>query len=258
MTCAPSQKAGAFRMRPYVIWSPPFDHRVGGIRALYALRDGLRARGLDAHMHDERTDPDAITVYPEIVTDNPLGAARIVRWRLNKANIPSDGLVYDWAPTGDGSPLLTFDLIDHEQLARRETPRSGVVLVVHKGLVDRRLVPPGAVEITPTWPPVREQTIDLLAGAEHVVSFDEFTMLNLEAVLLGTPVVLYPTGRWSLAEMHRADLLAPGICFRTEDLHEAGRLTTFAWPWYRRQVDTYPALLDQFIEETQARWPSSG
>ena len=244
-------------MRPFVIWSPPWDHRIGGIRALYALRDGLRSRGFTADLHTERTDPDAITVYPEIVRDNPLGATRIVRWRLNKATLPDDGLVFDWQPTGDGAPLLTFDLVDHELLARRDGPREGVAVVIRKGTADPARIPSGAVEITRTWPAQRQATVDLLASVDHVVSFDEFTMLNLEAVLLGTPVVLYPSGRWTRAEIEFIGL-PPGICWRPDDIDAARDATRDAWPWHQAQANGYSALLDSFVEETQTRWPTSG
>lgn len=244
-------------MRPYVIWSPPWDHKVGGIRALYALRDGLLDRGLDARLSGEPFNPESIAVYPEIVQDNPFRVERIVRWRLNKAQVPNDGLVFDWMPSGDGAPLLTFDISDHDLLARREGPRSGTALVVRKGTVKPSLVPPGAIEITRDWPAERQATIDILATVDHLVSFDEFTQLNEEACLLGTPVVIYPSGRWSRAEIEAIGVM-PGTCWDVADLEYAQEATRDAWPWHLERIATYPALLDRFIEETQARWSTSG
>lgn len=67
-------------MRPYVIWSPPWDHKIGGIRALYRLAEELADRSQTVTIsHGEHVDLDAITVYPEIVQDNPLRATCIVR-----------------------------------------------------------------------------------------------------------------------------------------------------------------------------------
>lgn len=251
--------SGAVGMRPYVIWTPPWDHKVGGIRALYRLAEELADRGQTVTISNgQHVDPDAITVYPEIVQDNPLGATCIVRWLLNKAHVPDDGLAFDWQDTGSGRPLLTLDILDHDLLARREGPRSGVALVVRKGIADPALIPSGAIEITRTWPANRADTVTLLANSEYLVSFDEFTLLNLEAMLLGTPVLLYPSGRWSRAEIEAQGWTRHGIAWSLDELDEAREATEGAWDWYRDEAAQYAQRVDAFVEETQARWPTCG
>lgn len=246
-------------MRPYVIWSPPWDHKIGGVRALYRLADELIDRGCSASVvNGGDVDPAAIVVYPEIIHDNPLRAERVVRWRLNRSRVPGDGMAFDWQPTGSGDPLLTVDILDHDLLQRRDGPRSGVAYVVRKGVCDRALVPAGAVEITRTWPTEHAETIDLLASVEYVVSFDEFTLLNVEAILLGTPVLLYPTGRWTRGEVERHGWPGHGVAWRPGELEQARAATVGAWDWYRAEVAQYPARVDGFIEATQGRWPTSG
>jgi len=245
-------------MRPYVIWSPPWDHKVGGIRALYLLRDELRARGADAWLHSEHADPDAITVYPEIVQDNPLRATRIVRWLLNRARVPDDGFTYDWQPCGGGNPLLTVDLIDRDTITAFDVPRGLVTYVVRKGVLDPSRIPDGAVEITRTWPATHAETLRLLAASRYLISFDEFTLINLEALLLGTPVLLYPSGRWSRAEVEAQGWTQHGVAWSPDGLDAARKATAGAWPWYLAEVAQYGARIDAFMEETQARWPTCG
>lgn len=246
-------------MRPYVIWSPPWDHKVGGIRALYRLADEIADRGCTVTVSNgQHVDPDAITVYPEIVTGNPLGATRIVRWLLNKAPIPDDGLAFDWQDTGNGHPLLTVDLIDRDLLARRDGPRTSVAWVERKGTADRALIPSGAIEITRTWPERYEDTLDLIASAAYLISFDEFTQLTMEALLLGTPVLLYPTGRWTRAEIEAQGWTQHGVAWAPDELDQAREATTGAWPWYLAEVAQYGQHIDEFVQTTQERWPACG
>lgn len=246
-------------MRPYVIWSPPWDHKIGGIRALYRLAAELADRGCTVTVSNgEHVDPDAITVYPEIIQNNPLGASRIVRWLLNRAHVPDDGLAFDWQDTGSGNPLLTVDLVNHDLLQRRVGPRSGVALVVRKGTLDPSLVPAGATEITRTWPARYEDTLDLLARSEHLISFDEFSLLNLEALMLGTPVLLYPTGRWSRAEVEAQEWTQHGVAWSPSELDAAREATKGAWPWYLEQCEQYQHRINTFVAATQARWPACG
>lgn len=247
-------------MRPYVIWSPPWDHKVGGIRALYALRDELQTRGCVAHMHDEVVfDPGAIVVYPEIVQDNPLGAERIVRWRLSPADVPDDGMVVDWIDYGAGNRVMAVDLIDDPALfARRSGPRSGVAVWIHKGRADLDAIPSGAVQMTSNTPETREGVADLLGRVEYLVSFDEFSAVNVEAILLGTPVLLYPTVRFTREELMAQRWPKHGVAWRPEEIEQARYRTASAWAWYATEQRRMAASVSEFVHGTQARWPSSG
>lgn len=245
--------------RPYAIWSPPWDHKVGGIRALYKLVEELQARGLDATVASGGADPEAIVVYPEIVQDNPLRAERVVRWRLAPADVPADGYTVDWLDYGAGNPVLTLDLIDAELFARRPNPyRSGVALWVHKGRADLDLIPPGAVQITSNTPETREGVADLLSRSEYLLSFDEFSTVNLEAILLGTPVLLYPTVRFTREELLAQGWPHYGVAWSPDQLDSARQCTTLAWDWYRGEQVRFAGMVEAFIRGTQARWPSSG
>ena len=247
-------------MRPYIIWSPPWDHKVGGIRALRRLRDELRTRGCVAHMNDEVVfDPEAIVVYPEIVQGNPLGATRIVRWRLSPADVPADGLIVDWIDYGACNQVLTVDLIDDPALfARRPGPRSGVAVWVHKGRADLDVIPAGAVLMTSSTPETRAGVADLLGRVEYLISFDEFSTVSLEAILLGTPVLLYPTVRFTRDELMAQHWPKHGVAWRPEDIEQARDRTASAWAWYATEQRRMTASVAEFVHGTQSRWPTSG
>lgn len=68
------------RYRPYNLWLPNWDTTSGGIRVLYGLLGYLLSKG-----HEVVTNMPGngfITVYPEIVHDNPLQGDRVVRYIL--------------------------------------------------------------------------------------------------------------------------------------------------------------------------------
>lgn len=248
-------------LRPYAIWSPPWDHKVGGIRALYELAFELQARGHEATIHIEGStayDREAIAVYPEIVRDSPLGLDRIVRWRLAPAEVPDDGLTVDWIDYGWGNPTMAVDLIDHEMFARREGPRCGAAVWVHKGSMDPSQVPGQVAMMTADWPATREGVADLLASVEVLISFDEFSLVNLEALLLGTPVLLHPSGRFDRRALEAQGWPLCGVAWSPDELESAREATKGAWPWYLGECERMAHEIDRFIDITQARWPSSG
>ena len=70
----------------YVIYSPEYQENSGGIVVLHKLKDALMSMGKRCSivLFGQHEDVgDAVVVYPEIVSGNPLDAKRVVRWVLN-------------------------------------------------------------------------------------------------------------------------------------------------------------------------------
>jgi hypothetical protein len=192
------------------------------MRALYKLAAELRDRGkevaiyplasnllglpgfvadsetygfLPAWAYSDRAVAGAIHIYPEIVQGNPAGASRVVRWFLNTQIHPVFGgeLVYAWKPDLDPSlPLLTVDVIEPALFYPKTEPGNDVLLYQGKGSQAPRMMSdyrPVRL-INHEWPADRSDLADELRKANLLVTSDGYSMLNIEAVQCGTPVLL--------------------------------------------------------------------
>ena len=130
----------------FVINAPPYTHRSSGIRALYRLCHHLNAYGYSCAMQVvERVETppswnvryydgpirDGIAIYPEIVSGNPLGASKVVRWVLNKPGLLAGDTVY--APD---EMVFVYDPQRLEDASRAAGTQLGPARVVWLGLVD--------------------------------------------------------------------------------------------------------------------------
>lgn len=105
----------------FLIQSPPYRDSSSGIRALWRLAHWLNVLGCEAYVVAEPGEtppldwdvrlaqlsgpqPDAIAVYPEIVSGNPLGCGRVARWVLNRPGLLGGDTAYDPAETVFYSP----------------------------------------------------------------------------------------------------------------------------------------------------------
>ena len=239
-------------LRPYQIVSPPYAHFCGGIRALYRLAEELQARGVPAQILGSY-NPEAITVYPEIVTDNPYGSARVVRWLLNRADVPDDGLKFAWAD-GMDAPLLTVDIIETDLFYPRTGPRNGTAFWVHKGNMASRFVPSGSRQITHGWPATRPELAELLGSIDYLISFDPFTAMVPEALLCGTPVLIPTQGAWTRAEIESHGWVPYGVAWSLDELDQARATVHLAFDHYQNMRREFARRIDAFIDSTQTYW----
>lgn len=242
-------------VRPYQIWIGGYYHMSGGIRALHVLRDELRARGADAWMTYERTHPDAITVYPEIVGGNPLNSPYPIKWLLNRADHPEPSWAWE-AGMGD-HPLLTVDLLERDLWTPYEGPRSGVAFWIGKGNLDASVLPDGAEQISRSNYTTRPALAQRLRTLDHLISFDAFTCMNLEAVCVGTPVLIYPTDpQWSRPQVEAHGWTPHGVAWNPQQLDNARATVADAYPHYQALRDTFKARIDAFLHASQALYPA--
>lgn len=242
-------------MVSFRIWIGGYFHMSGGIRALHVLRDELRARGLQAHMSYDSPRDESIVVYPEIVGSNPEDAEKIVRWLLNKATLPEDGLTFAWE-TGMGEwPLLTVDIIERHLWFPRTGPRTGVGYWVGKGGLDPSVLPAGAVEINRYNYPERAGLAEFVGSLEYLISFDPFTAVVEEAICAGTPVMVHaPANQWDKDTIQSQNWYPFGVGWGWEEMGHARDTVGLAFDHYDAMRSVFADRIDRFVESCESRF----
>lgn len=243
-------------VKPYEIWIGANYHMSGGIRALHVLKDELQARGQAAWMlYEPPFDPDCIGIYPEIVTHNPEEYFNIVRWKLNKAHLPADGLTYAWESGMGEHPLLTVDIVEKDLFVPWTGERSGVAYWVGKGALNPTVLPAGAEEINRNNYTTRPALAQRLQTLDYLISFDPFTAVNLEAVLCGTPVLIHaPENTWSRAELNEHGWLRFGVAWDQDGLSQARADVHLAYDHYELLRQEFARRIDAFVHATQLQF----
>lgn len=225
------------------IAAPPYRHNSAGVMALHILAQELAIRGCDVGEWDG--DPERWALYPEIWPDNWLHARRAVWWLLNHAQVPEPR--YAWTPSLGDHPLLTVNVVSLDLFCPKSLPRSGVVVYEGKGRIDWSLVPDGARLITKGHPDSKEGLAAALASAEWLYSFDDFSTVNLEATLLGTPVRLFGD-RSRISEIGGL-----GYAWSDEEMDEARVTVRDAFDHYVGLLPVFAKRIDGFVEDLSTR-----
>jgi len=245
-------------MRPVQIWIGSYYHMSGGVRALHSLRDELLQRGFQSWMTYQLpaiNHPDAITVYPEIVNNNPWDATRIVRWKLNRIDLPDDGLTYSWETGMGDHPLLTVNIIEDFWYPRPNTKTSNVGYWIGKGTVDQAVLPKGAQLISRDNHPDRKELAAYIASLDYLVSFDPLSIVNLEAVISGTPVHIHAPGHtWDHTTIRNHGWLPYGVTW-AGNIDKARATIPKAREHYEALKVVFSSRVDSFVEDIETEWP---
>lgn len=239
----------------YVVHIPAPDHKSGGVRALHVLRDELVLRGLEAVMSYETTIDKAhdFVVYHEVSLGNPAGARRYAYWLLNRPSYVPVGTRFTWRPEISDDPLLNVNIVE-PYLWWPGGPRKGPVGVyVGKGRYDPTKAPSDAVEITRNTHHTREELADFVRTLDHLISFDPFSNLNLEAICAGVPVRVHTDGVWDQVQIERTGWAPYGIAWRDDEMDYARATVGMARSHYFGSiVPTFERHLDRFVRLTDA------
>jgi O-antigen biosynthesis protein len=198
-------------MKPYYIFSPPYNHNSGGVKVLYKLCEKLKEAGQTAFIINYTSDEvalqiqqeDAIMVYPEIITGNPYNAKTVARYVLYYAGIlggekiyDSKELVFSYSKLYDSSiqntiqghlflPVLDFNIFKNYNFKR-----SGSAFYVGKGVLDVTKLPVDCLEITRDFPATAEALAIIFNLKETIYCFDHATSIINEAIICGCKIVL--------------------------------------------------------------------
>jgi O-antigen biosynthesis protein len=273
-------------LKDYLIVSPGYAQNSAGIRALHYLchflnEEGLaRASmstalvnpGLNTPIFDRTSfkDEQTIVIYPEVVSGNPVGSSRVVRYVMNKpgylgggdTTYPDTDFVWVYSATflpwareatkQEIIPALHIPTIDPELFKDDGRERKGIVF--YRGRKRGDISVPdwleGATEITGVIPPSRQAVADLLKGAELFVSF-VMSALGGEASLCGTPALMLdkPT-----LDLSGAEWGLNGIAYSREEVETARATAPLAHKDYLDYVSKFPMILQSFVELTQERF----
>jgi hypothetical protein len=220
------------------------------VRALHVLKDELIKRGYPTTMHYEYHTEGNFVIYPEIVSDNPLGAKHYCHWLLNKGS--QKGLTFGWAPDMGCENLLTVNIVEPNIFYQKLNERNGVAYWQGKGSLNAHLIPDGAIQITKEYPATRQELANLLASVEYVVSFDDYTAITLEATILGTPVMIATGKPESKERLIESGFPIYGICFSEEELPNAKIDVLKQDNAYKEYIKVFDERIDNFINITQA------
>jgi hypothetical protein len=188
------------KLRFHVV-APPYVHYYAGVRCLYRLAGLLLNRGYHTTIGAAGSDPNAVVIYPETVSGNPLNASRVVRWDLNKSRqeYPGGDLVFSYnrffLPYSTAQPenLLTIWPIEPFFCPPSVEQRDVTLWYSGKTPPDDRIDVQGMTAITrgyDCWPPTRQELAFLLQRSKVLYTFDTTTALAEEARLCGCPVVV--------------------------------------------------------------------
>lgn len=236
--------------KKYTIWSPPYNHFSGGIRALHELNQQLNKKGFISNLHYEnKHDNENIVIYPEIVTKNLLNADCTFQWLL--ADAIKQGISFEWVEGLGGDHILTVNIIDLNIFKPRKKIKKKIGYWIGKG--NRNIDLPDDAELINKFDPSnREDLAEQLASYEYIISFDSFTALNFEATMLGTPVfIANQTLTWSKEKLIKTQWPTFGLFWSLDELEEAKKAVKYQYEAYINFISTFDQLLDDFIDITQ-------
>lgn|GEM_PF-2794033 len=232
-------------LRRFVVAAPDYTEGHGGVVAMHRLCDRLNAIGCEAFIEPlgdatgvtrpgwqtplwrGRSLESAVMIYPEIVTGNPLGASRVVRWLLNRPawftgeamDEHPDDLVVTFDQQIAPFPVLRVPLIDPTRFFPKDVPGEGSALWIGKGTLPVDLDRSDTTLITNSWPATQAEMGTLLRSVDVLYTCDWLTSVVGESLMCGTPAVLVGDQSWSRDEVR----MMPGMTWGAEGLDAARR-----------------------------------
>ena len=242
-------------MKPYYVWSPPYRHNSGGIRALYLLAEKLKEAGYEAYNTlDKPSIDEYIAVYPEIVHGNPWNAPRVARWVLNRPAALGGDKVYDDKELVFSHNPLFLPFIENKvsgilflpdmraEFYRDDNVRkSNIAYYVGKGKYIQGIVPEGARQIVWHDPP-EGKFGDFLRTCNTLYCFDNLTGIVHEAAMCGCISIIIPDGTYERENYVTSGYGLFGIAWGTDEKEIQ---------WAKDSIKYLPRFIDLRREEAK-------
>lgn len=269
----------------FIVVAPPYSRRSGGIHTLHRLSgtldrlgyscriaildsEGTReaeigelAHGISAPSLTEADEPliaESIVIYPEIVTENILGAPRVVWYLLNRDGALGRGKInagsqdYFLAHSksiGDPRVRRILFCADYDPCFCLGDPpipwgeRHLTLTYVGKGNLHGpcQLVP-ASVALGQGWPRSQAELARLLQATKYLFTWDAWSAINTEAVLCGAVPVVMRWGPWTPEDVQLDEIgPLPLLDYGEHVLGGEWKLRLFSH-WQRELADRIAAL----------------
>jgi hypothetical protein len=285
--------------RPYLITAPPYNEKSAGQAVMHKFCHELNQLGFESYLvlmtnpnwpkDLPMTNPrfqtpiapmnnnlvqDSIVVYPEIVTGNPLGAKRVVRYLLNKEAQFGQGVIKK-APTdyvlvysnlyGTGHcnlliPHYNFEIFNEFGALDLEK-RTQSCWYIGKGDKYGEVSPvPGALEITRSWPADRFELASILKKTKLLFTWDSTTSLITDAIMCGAVPVLLRIEPWSVQGLEQLENGVSGFALSIDDaeIYRAIQTRKLALDGIRRNMTEFRTDLWKFVKSSQNHFEKLG
>ncbi len=281
-------------MREYLIAAPQYAHMCGGIKSLHYLCHKLNERGVKAYVPGGYTNPNlntprasdlsqehlkdlqqnGVIVYPDIIPNNPAHFTHCCKWWMGVTQPPPvNQIVFAFSDmhqcitkTKYNLAAIYFeDFFKEPEIENRYTNccyagKGGGILVKQVPEIgtledERNYGIPGCVRILGGYPAQRIELATLLQSSKIFYSYDNLTVMNTEARLCGTPVILL--GHWVIPPEQFAkdpfSMYGIGMYDDKPDIEKLkSELPLFKEAFHKFHENTEKEI-DIFIEETQ-KW----
>jgi hypothetical protein len=215
---------------------------------------------------DPRHLRDAVVIYPEITSRNPLGASKVARWFLHKPGYHrgriayGDGEIYffyneafnDTAINPDADNFLKLTYFNPLYRQTNFGARSGACYLVRKGRkrkLDKH--PPDAVPIDGLS---HREKAALFNKMECLYSYDSHSFYVTLAAICGCTPVVIPEEGVSKEEWQPSPRLRKGVAYGEAEIPLAKQQRGDLLARLARQVEEEDQLLHRFVEKCRAHF----
>lgn len=250
----------------FLISSPEFSNKSGGIIALHRLADLLGKFGETSYINVRTfTDSSAIYlskqeisnlnldttifIYPEITVGNPYGAKHVVRWILNTPKLMGgDGiyqdtdLIYkywDYFKLNEGTKVIgelrSLNLKLEHFYNRNNSNRTGECFMIRKGKLFNKDINQHSPEALNIDNYDNDQYLSDVFSEKHTfISYDAITYHSIQAALCGCISIVIPDPGISKEDwVNKSPIFKYGVAYGKDDIQWA--------------IDTMPMVKDHLI-----------